>query len=92
MLGQKDFFFVNTHTPYEGEISLTDAFIPFDQVEQEIGQVPADKVAKIVVYCRSGRMSAIAAETLTRLGYTNVWDLDGGMAAWQTAGFPIAGR
>jgi len=92
MLGQKDFFFVNTHVPYEGEIDPTDALIPFDQIEQEIGQLPADKGAKIVVYCRSGRMSAIAADTLARLGYTNVWDLDGGMVAWEEAGFHIEGR
>ena len=92
MLGQKDFFFVNTHVPYEGEIDPTDALIPFDQIEQQIGQFPADKAAKIVVYCRSGRMSAIAADTLARLGYTNVWDLEGGMAAWEEAGLPITGR
>ena len=92
MLGQKDFFFVNTHVPYEGEIDPTDAIIPFDQIEQEIGQFPADKGAKIVVYCRSGRMSAIAADTLARLGYTNVWDLAGGMIAWEEAGFTLAGK
>jgi len=92
MLLRKDFFFVNTHVPYEGEIESTDAFIPFDQVEQEIGVFPADKSAKIVVYCRSGRMSAIAAETLARLGYTNVWDLDGGMIAWEEAGLPLASK
>ena len=92
ILGQKDFFFVNTHVPYEGEIDPTDALIPFDQIEQEIGQFPADKGAKIIVYCRSGRMSAIAADTLARLGYTNVWDLDGGMVAWERAGFSLAGR
>ena len=92
ILGQKDFFFVNTHVPYEGEIDPTDALIPFDQIEQEIGQFPADKGAKIVVYCRSGRMSAIAADTLARLGYTNVWDLEGGMIAWEEAGLSITGR
>ena len=92
ILSQKDFFFVNTHVPYEGEIDPTDALIPFDQIEQEIGQFPADKGAKIVVYCRSGRMSAIAADSLARLGYTNVWDLGGGMVAWEEAGFTIAGK
>jgi rhodanese-related sulfurtransferase len=92
ILGQKDFFFVNTHIPYEGEIDLTDALIPFDQIEQEIAQFPADKGAKIVVYCRSGRMSAIAADTLARLGYTNVWDLGGGVIAWEEAGFILAGK
>ena len=92
MLDQKDFFFVNTHVPYEGEIDRTDALIPFDQIEQEIGQFPPDKSATIVVYCRSGRMSAIAADALARLGYTTVWDLSGGMIAWEEAGFPLVGK
>jgi len=34
-------------------------------------------------------MSDIAAKTLIQLGYTNIWNLDGGMVAWENAGFPI---
>ena len=88
MRSSKDFFFVNVHIPYEGEIAQTDAFIPYDETEQDISKFPADKNAKIFLYCRSGRMSAIAAETLVKLGYTNIWNLDGGMISWETAGFP----
>ena len=65
MLKQKDFFFVNVHIPYEGEIEPTDAQIPYDQTAQQLSQYPADKQAKIMLYCRSGRMSAIAAAMLT---------------------------
>src|SRR3990172_2448196 len=72
MLKSKDFFFVNTHIPYEGEIAQTDAFIPYDETAQRLSEYPADKNAKIVVYCRSGRMSAIAAQELVNAGYTNV--------------------
>lgn len=92
ILPQKDFFFANTHVPYEGEIEPTDAFIPYDQIEENLAQLPADRTAMIVVYCRSGRMSAIAAETLARLGYSNVWDLGGGMVAWEEAGLPLSRR
>jgi rhodanese-related sulfurtransferase len=92
MLKQKDFFFVNVHTPYEGEIEPTDAQIPYDQTTQQLSQYPADKQAKIVLYCRSGRMSAIAAKELVKAGYTNVWNLDGGMAAWETQGLPLKGQ
>ncbi len=35
------------------------------------------------------RMSAIAAEELVKDGYANVWNLDGGMAAWEQQGFPL---
>jgi phage shock protein E len=92
MLKNKDFFLVNVHTPYAGEIAATDAFIPYDQTAQLLGQYPADRQAKIVVYCRSGYMSAIAAAELAKAGYTNVWDLDGGMSAWQQAGFELLKR
>ncbi len=89
MLGAKDFVFVNVHTPYAGEIAQTDAFIPYDAVESNIDKFPADKNAKVFLYCSSGRMSAIAAEMLVKLGYTNVWNLNGGMSAWEGAGFPL---
>lgn len=92
MLRQKDFFFVNVHIPYEGEIDLTDAQIPYDQTTQQLSKYPADKNAKIVLYCRSGRMSSIAAQELVKAGYTNVWNLDGGMAAWEMQGLPLKGQ
>jgi len=66
MLARKDFWFINVHVPYEGEIAQTDAQVPFDQVVERRGAFPADREARIVLYCRSGRMSAAAAETLVR--------------------------
>ncbi len=89
MLESKDFFFANVHVPYEGEIPRTDAFIPFNQVEKQLHLLPPRKDAKIVLYCMSDRMSNIAAETLVRLGYTNVWNLVGGMVDWRQRGYPL---
>jgi rhodanese-related sulfurtransferase len=88
MLANKDFTLVNVHIPFEGNIAKTDLSIAYDQVAQNLDKLP-DKNAKIVLYCRSGRMSAIAAETLVGLGYTNIWNLDGGMSAWEQAGNSI---
>jgi rhodanese-related sulfurtransferase len=89
MLGAKDFVFINVHIPYAGEIAQTDAFIPYNEIEQNISKYPADKNAKVFLYCQSGRMSAIAAEELVKRGYTNIWNLDGGMSAWESAGLQV---
>lgn len=89
MLANKDFTFVNVHVPFEGDIANTDLSIAYNEIEQNLGQLPADKGAKIVLYCRSDRMSRIAAEALVSLGYTNVWNLDGGMVAWEQAGLSL---
>jgi rhodanese-related sulfurtransferase len=89
ILQKKDFPLINVHIPYEGEIEPTDLFIPYDEIERHLDQLPTDKSDRIVLYCRSDRMSGIAARTLVKLGYTDVWNLDGGMTAWEAAGYPI---
>ncbi len=89
MLKNKDFVFINVHIPFEGNIPGTDLSIPYNQIEKYADKLPQDKNAKIVVYCRSGSMSAIAARTLVKMGYTNVYNLAGGMIAWTQAGLPL---
>ncbi len=91
MLDNKDFVFINVHIPFAGNIARTDLSIPYDQIStpENLSQLPPDKNAKIVLYCRSGRMSTIAAEALVSLGYTNIWELKGGMVEWEQAGYEI---
>ena len=86
MLEKKDFTLLNVKTPYIGEIAGTDLYIPYTDLTARAAQLPADKGAKIVVYCRSGNESAIAAQTMIDLGYTNIDNLDGGMTAWTASG------
>jgi len=89
MLKNKDFLLINVHVPYEGEIMKTDLFIPYNEIKQNLDKLPSDKNAKIVLYCRTNRMSEIAARILVKLGYKNIWNLDGGMNAWKQAGFKL---
>ena len=86
MLTAKDFTLLNVKTPYIGEIAGTDLYIPYTDLAARASQLPSSKSARIVVYCRSGNESAIAAQTLIDLGYTNIDNLDGGMNAWTSSG------
>lgn len=88
-LANKDFILINVHTPYEGEIEKTDMFVDYDLLVANKDKLPKDKNASIVLYCKTGRMSAEAIQTLKSLGYTNVRHLDGGMDAWKKEGFGL---
>ena len=92
MLQKKDFVLINVHIPYEGELPQTDMFIPYNAIDQNIDRLPQDKAARVVLYCMSGRMSAIAAETMVNLGYTNVLNLKEGMREWQQKGYSLLNK
>lgn len=55
--------------------------IPYTQIEEKANEMLPDKEQLILVYCRSGRRSKIAAEALAKLGYTNIKEF-GGIIDW----------
>ncbi len=86
---------LNVHTPDAGSIPGTDMAIPYDRLKERASELPASRATPLAVYCLTGRMSAVAVDTLTALGYQDVVELRGGMAAWQQSGrtlLPAAGR
>ena len=84
----KSFTLVNVHIPYAGELPKTDLFIPFNEIGTNLDKLP-DKDAPIVIYCRSGNMSTQTAAELAAAGYTQIYELDGGTVAWQSAGYTL---
>ena len=58
-------------------------------IERDIEQKIPDAGKEIVLYCGGGFRSALAAENLQRMGYTNVVSMDGGWRGWKEAGYPV---
>ena len=64
--------------------------VPRGLVEKLAADILPDLDAAIVVVCASGHRAVLVADALQQLGYTHVRYLDGGLLAWQAAGFPLA--
>jgi rhodanese-related sulfurtransferase len=62
--------------------------VPQDQLASRLAEVPKDK--DVVIYCRSGRRSALAADVLAANGYSRLSHLEGDMNAWVAKGRPVA--
>ncbi|MBL8182954.1 MAG: sulfurtransferase [Blastocatellia bacterium] len=58
-------------------------------IERDIVQAFPDKDTELVLYCGGGFRSALAADNLQKMGYTNIWSMDGGWKAWKDSGAPI---
>ncbi|NWG17147.1 MAG: hypothetical protein HXY41_10965 [Chloroflexi bacterium] len=65
--------------------------VPVREVAANLDQLPEDKSAPIVVYCKSGHRGAIGMTSLGLMGYTNVRNLVGGFDGWVNAGNPVVG-
>lgn len=63
--------------------------IPYDEIEARQEELTQNKGQQILVYCRTGRRSAIAVVSLESLGYTALYNMDNGFNAWVEAGYPF---
>lgn len=58
-------------------------------IERDIEQSVPDKNAELILYCGGGFRSALATDSLQKMGYTNISSMAGGWRGWQAAGGPI---
>src|SRR6266850_3015676 len=60
-------------------------------IERDIEATVPDKSTEVILYCGGGFRSALAADVLQNMGYTNVFSMAGGWKAWKDSGGPIDG-
>jgi len=58
-------------------------------IERDIEAAVPDKATEVILYCGGGYRSALAADVLQQMGYTNVFSMAGGWKAWKDSGAPI---
>lgn len=63
--------------------------IPVGELEKRIAELADWRDRDVLIYCRSGQRSAKAAAVLKRQGFMNLYKLDGGVMAWQSANLPL---
>jgi rhodanese-related sulfurtransferase len=64
--------------------------IPIRQLPDRIGELNKHKDCPVIAYCRSGNRSNGAGSVLKKHGFENVYNLSGGIAAWQKASLPVS--
>ena len=76
----------NNERPINGVLRKNEVHIPLNFIENQAYSKIKDRNARVVVYCGKGIRGVTAANTLKKMGYSNVSNLKGGMQAWKEAG------
>jgi rhodanese-related sulfurtransferase len=92
MIDRGEVFILDVRTPEEyasGHIKNSTLMavqdIPANELDKKLKELPKDK--KILVYCRSGRRSAAASTILVNNGFSQVYNMQGGITEWMNAGY-----
>jgi rhodanese-related sulfurtransferase len=80
---------VREQAEYAQSHILNSRLLPLSQIEARIGDIEKFKDKPVIVYCASGNRSSTAAAVLRKGGFSQVFNLSGGFAAWQQAGLPV---
>jgi rhodanese-related sulfurtransferase len=87
----EDFVFIDVREDNEWEKGRAAGAIHLGKgiIERDIERIVPDHAAEIILYCGGGYRSALAADALQRMGYTNVISMDGGWKRWLELDYPV---
>jgi rhodanese-related sulfurtransferase len=90
LINHKNAFVLDVREPdeYKGGHILNSQLIPLGKLKERIGELSKYKNVPVVVVCRSGNRSGTACVTLAKEGFSQAYNLAGGMMAWQKANLP----
>ncbi|UCE15212.1 MAG: rhodanese-like domain-containing protein [Candidatus Bathyarchaeota archaeon] len=80
---------VRTQSEYDRGHIYETVLVPHTELDARIGELTGRENHEIVVYCRSGVRSVTASEILDSHNFTKVYNMLGGIQAWQSAGYPV---
>ncbi len=91
LINHKDAFVLDVREPseYENGHLLNARLIPLGKLKERVGELEKHKDKPLVVVCRSGNRSGTACAILSKQGFTQAYNLMGGMMAWQKASLPV---
>jgi rhodanese-related sulfurtransferase len=78
---------VRTQEEYDDGHIMGSTLIPVDELDSRLKELPRDK--KILVYCRTGQRSLTASEKLENSGFTQLYNMKGGITDWKNAGYEV---
>ena len=89
--GEEEFFLVDVREESEWANGHLPRAIHLSKgiIERDVERVIPETTDPIVLYCGGGFRSAMAAENLQKMGYQNVWSMDGGIRGWEESRLPI---
>jgi len=88
---REPFHFIDVREDHEVAIDRAAGSVHLGRgiIERDIETLVPDKASAIVLYCGGGYRSALAADSLVKMGYLNVKSMAGGIRAWREAAYPI---
>jgi len=89
----EEFLFIDIREDHEWDAGRAAGAIHLGRgiIERDIHNLASDADSEIVLYCGGGYRSALSADNLQKMGYTNVLSMAGGWRGWTEAGLPIEG-